>query len=318
MMLRAARLSFAMQRFELRLLLGVAALLVVAALAIAWQIRVARAEELECYRTAPPPVEGSQADVCPELRPRLEVLETGAGVVHAGALVTPFVLGLFLGVPIVAREIEGRTAPIAWTLSRSRRRWLLHRAAPVVAVVVLAALLVGIAGEVLTRAAPWNEGVDPGFNDYGARGGLVAVRALAVLSLGLAMGALVPRQLPALLLAAAVTLALFVGVELVRDDLMRREAVPLTSQEQQQGASQKIYDSALRDDATGELISYDDYYRDHPGAMQGELPPGVTPVEYTVPGSRYGSFVLRESAVLGAVAALALAVTTGVVSRRRP
>ncbi len=318
MMLRAFRLAFAMQRFELRLLLGAAALLVVAALLIAGQTRAVRTEQLACYRDAAPPVEGSVGSPCPQFDPTLNLLATAATFATVGAMATPFVLGLFLGVPIVAREIEGRTAPIAWTLSRSRRRWLLHRAAPVVAVVVLAALLVGIAGEVLTRAAPWNEGVDPGFNDYGARGGLVAVRALAVLSLGLAIGALVPRQLPALLLAAAVTLALFVGVELVRDDLMRREAVPLTSQEQQQGASQKIYDSALRDDATGELISYDDYYRDHPGAMQGELPPGVTPVVYTVPGARYGDFVLRESAILGAVAALALAVTTGVVSRRRP
>lgn len=45
---------------------------------------------------------------------------------------------------------------------------------------------------------------------------------------------------------------------------------------------------------------------------------GVTPVVYTVPGSRYGDFVLRESAILGAAALLALGTTALVVSRRRP
>lgn len=317
-MRRAFRLAFAMQRFELRLLLGGALLLVVAGLALAWQIRVARAEELECYRTAPPPVEGSQGETCPELRPRLEVLETGATFVHVGGIATPFVLGLFLGVPIVAREVEGRTASIAWSLSRSRRRWLVQRAAPVLVLVAVATLAVGVVGDVLTHAMPWAEGAEIGFVDHAARGPLLAVRGVAVFCIGLAVGTLVPRQMPALLLAGAVTLALFVAVTLVMDDLMRREAVPLTSQEQQQGAAQKIYDSALRDDATGELITYDDFFREHPEAMEGDWPPGVTPVVYTVPGSRYGDFVLRESAILGAASLLALGTTALVISRRRP
>lgn len=316
-MRRAFRLAFAMQQLELRLLLGAALLLVVAGLALAWQIRVARAEELECYRTAPPPVEGSQGETCPELRPRLEALETGATFVHVGAIATPFVLGLFLGVPIVAREVEGRTAGLAWSLSRSRRRWLVQRAAPVLVLVAVATLAVGVVGDVLTHAMPWAEGAEIGFVDHAARGPLLAVRGVAVFCIGLAVGTLVPRQMPALLLSGAVTLGLFVGITLVMDDLMRREAVPLTSQEQQQGASQKIYDSALRDDATGELISYDDYYRDNPDPM-AELPPGLTPVVYAVPGSRYGDFVLRESAILGAAAFLAFGTTVLVVSRRRP
>ena len=75
-MRRAFRLAFVMQRFELILLLGGALLVAVAGLALAWQIRVARAEDLECYRNAPTPVEGSQSDTCPEFRSRAEILET--------------------------------------------------------------------------------------------------------------------------------------------------------------------------------------------------------------------------------------------------
>lgn len=317
-MRRAFRLAFAMQRFELLLLLGSALLLVVAGLALAWQIRVAWDDFLDCYRAAPPPVEGSQTATCPELEPRLEVLATGATLMHVGAIATPFVLGLFLGIPIVAREVEHRTAGIAWSLSPSRRQWLVKRAAPTLVLVAVATLAMGIAGDVLTHAMPSSEGSDVGFTDYGARGPLLVVRGVAVFAIGLAVGTLVPRQLPALLLGAGFTVALFVGLSLDMDNRMRQEAVPLTSQEMQQGASQMVYDSAVRVDATGELISSDDFYADHPEAMEGEWPPGFTPLMYAVPGSRYGDFVLRESAILGAATILALGTTALVVSRRRP
>ncbi len=318
-MLRAIRLAFAMQRFELRLLLGATALLVVAALLLAWQTRAVRADELACYAAAPPAVEGSTGTTCPEFVDPSSTLESGRRIVSGAVIVAPFVLGLFLGVPLVAREIEGRTAPIAWTLSRSRRRWLLHRAGPVLAMVVVAALLLGVAGEIVTRVAPWNEGVDPGFQDYGGRGALVAIRALAVFLLGLAVGALLPRQLPAVLVAGAASLGLFVAVTLAMDAWMAAEAEPIPAQNME-GVT-KVYDMAFRDDATGELISLDDFYQENEGDIvtgeDGE-PPGMTMVAYVIPGHRYGDFVLRESAVLGGVSALALAVTAGVVGRRRP
>jgi hypothetical protein len=317
-MRRAFRLAFAMQRFELLLLLGAALLLAVAGLVLAWQVRVARGAEVECFRNAPPAVEGSQTDPCPQTRPPLEILETGATLMHVGAIATPFVLGLFLGVPTVAREVEHRTAGIAWSLSPSRRRWLLKRAAPTLILVAVATLAVGIVGDVLTHAMPSAEGADVGFTDYPARGPLLAVRGMAVFAIGLAVGALVPRQLPALLLAAGFALALFVAMSLEMDDRMRREAVPLTSQEMQQGASQNVYDSAIRVDATGELIPSDVFYAEHPEAMEGEWPPGLTPVVYAVPGSRYGDYVLRESAILGAAALLAVGTTAAVVNRMRP
>jgi len=316
-MRRAFRLAFAMQRFELRPLLGGALLLAVIALGLAWQLRVARAEELECYRNAPPPVEGSQTDVCPELRPRLNFLESAAGIVQGGAMVAPFVLGLFLGVPIVAREVESRTAGIAWSLSRSRRRWLVQRAAPVLVLVAAGTLAVGIASDVLTHAMPWAEGSEVGFANHGARGPLVAVRGVAVFGVGLALGALVPRQLPALLLAAGFTAAILTGVVLFMDEWLRSEAQPLGVEAMQQGAAPMIFGMAFRDDVTGQLIDSDEYYRDNPD-IQTDEPPGMTSVYYMVPGSRYGDFVLRESAIWGAATILTLGTTALVVSGRRP
>ncbi|HET6744704.1 MAG TPA: hypothetical protein VFH90_02515 [Candidatus Limnocylindria bacterium] len=316
---RAIRLAFRMQRFELGLLLGAVLLVCVAALGIAWQTRVLREEQLACFREAPPAVEGSSGTPCPDQDEALQLLEQGAAFAKAGVLLTPFVLGLFLGVPVVAREIEGRTAGIAWTLDPSRRRWLLTRGGPVIAAAVLASLVAGVAGEVVARSAPWAEGVGLGFTDYGARGELVAVRALAVASVGLVMGALVPRQLPALLLAGAASLALFVAVTIVMDGWMEAAAEPIAVGPMQD-LSGKIYGSAMRDDATGLIVNEEEWFLANPDPVYDEfgMPVGTTMIYYMVPGWRYGEFVLRESALLGVVAALAMVTSAAVVSVRRP
>ena len=318
-MLRAIRLAFRMQRFELRLLLGASLLLTVAALGIAWQTRVLREEQLACYRDAPPAAEGSLGTPCPDQDPPLDVLSRAGFAAKAGVALSPFVLGLFLGVPLVAREIEARTAPIAWSLSRSRRRWLLQRAAPVVVAVLLATLLVGAAGEILTRAAPGLEGVDPGFEDYAMRGPLVAARGLAAIGIGIAMGAVVARQLPALLLGAGAAVALVVAMALVLDGWMADAAEPI-GVDPTTSITGKIYGSAYRDDATGEIVEWEAYYLAHgdEGLDEFGVPEGMSMVYYLVPAARYGEFVLRESAVLSGLSVLALGGAAFVIGRRRP
>jgi hypothetical protein len=319
MMLRAIRLALSLQRFELRLLLGATLLVTVAALALAWQTRVVREEQLACYRAAPPAVEGSLDSPCPEQDPTLELLNDASAFAKVGVLGTPFVLGLFLGVPIVAREIEARTASLAWSLSRSRRRWLLLRAAPVLAVVALASLAAGLAGDVLTHAAPWFEGSDPGFEDSWSRGPLVAVRGMAVGGIGLAIGALLGRQLPGLLAGGLVTIALVAVVTITIDGWMRDAAEPIAVGPEQV-ISGKIYGSDYRDDATGEIVSDEELYLAD-GEMRTDeygIPLGMTQVYYMVPGTRYGEFVLRESALFLVAALLASGVAVAAVSVRRP
>lgn len=312
-MFRSWRLAFALQRLELLLLLSAAVLVVVACLVIAWQTSEVRAAFVACNRAAAPGSDG-----CHHFP--LNDLSFFGGFAKLGALLAPFALGLFLGVPMVAREIEGRTAPIAWTLSRSRRRWLVQRAAPVVVMVVVAAGLVGIASEVLARTSPFGEhAVDLGLIDYGSRGAILPVQALAVLLLAIAMGALVPRQLPALLLAGAVTLALFVALNIGLDAWMAAEAVPIdTDQALARGA--RIVDTAYRNDATGEVISFNDYYNQFGdiGAPDREGPKGFTEVALGVPGDQYGVWVLREAAILGVVTVASGAIALAMVQRRRP
>ena len=59
----------------------------------------------------------------------------------------PLVIGLFWGVPVVARELELRTATLAWSQDVSPRRWLRR------AVAVLVALTVVVSGVACLWAA---------------------------------------------------------------------------------------------------------------------------------------------------------------------
>jgi hypothetical protein len=318
-MRRALRLALAFQRFELRLLLAVALVVIGAALGIAWQTRVVRAEQLACYRTAPSAVEGSPGSPCTAQDSSLQALEQAAAFTKVGVIGTPIALALFLGVPIVAREIEGRTASIAWSLSRSRRRWLAQRAAPTLAVVALASLALGVAGDVLTHAAPWVEGSDPGFEDWWSRGPQVAVRATALFGIGVVAGALVGRQLAAILISAAAALALFMAVYFVVDQWMEAAAEPIPVGPTTI-VSGKIYSSGWRNNATGELLGDEEasLLFDEQNLDEYGMPRGFTMIFYMVPSDRYGEFVLRESALFGSVAALSVAGAAWVVGRRRP
>jgi hypothetical protein len=317
--LRAFRLAVRLQRLEVLLLIGGGVVLAVACLVIAWQTRVVRADELACYANAAPLAEGSFGRPCPQFDGPRQLLTNLSFAAGAGGLFAPIAMGLFLGIPVVAREVEGGTAPIAWSLARSRRSWLLWRGLPIVTLVVLAATLVGLGEEVMTRSAPWLEGVDASFDFYGARGPLVPLRALAALSLGMALGALVPRQLPALLLAGAVALAFVIAFGLVTSRWMEEAAVPLSAAEA--GNVSRVYDSGFREDATARVVGWDEFMNEHPEAFEhqdGPDLPGWTPVMWVVPGSAYDTFVARESAIMLAAAALGMGLTALVVTRRRP
>lgn len=312
------RLAWRLQRFELRLVLSACVLVLGAALLVAWQIRAVRTEELACYQGGTE-VTSAELDTCHAISGNLAPLETASQIIHGVIAVSPFVLGLFLGVPVVAREIEGRTGSLAWSLAQSRRSWLISRAGPLLVFVVVGSGMLAIAGEVLTQAMPWAEGVDIGFADYAMRGPLVMVRAVEVIAVALLLGALVAHQLPAMLLAGVVAVAVLGGIQLNQDAALANAAIPLDPQAMQQGAYPKIYGSALRDDATGELVSYEEYFQRHPAAAANtDLPEGITPVQFGVPGLRYSEFALRESAMLLAAAMLATALAFVTVARRRP
>lgn len=122
----------------------------------------------------------------------------------------PMFLGSIVGVAITAGELEHRTARVSWSLSSPRRRWLLFRALPAAAFLVLVLSASAFGAEFVTRTRLFTD--NAGFADYQLRTVLVPLRGLLAFAIAIAFGAQLGRVLPALLVsilfAAVATIAL--------------------------------------------------------------------------------------------------------------
>lgn len=221
---------------------------------------------------------------------------------------------------MVAREIEARTAPLAWALDPGRARWFLQRVLPVLAVVLVLGVVIGIGGELVTQSPPIQEHpLGAGFSDYGSRLGQVPVRAVAAVVLGIAIGTLVPRQLPALLLTGAAALVLSVLVSWGMGAWMGASAEPIAYDHGYE-AGARLYGQAFRDNTTGALISTEEWDQQQLSADNPDpgAPPGMTRIWLGVPGEKYGLWVLRESGIVLGLALFMAGMTFLLIQRKRP
>ncbi len=314
-MLASVRLAWRMQRWELLFLVGGSMLLALTMVLVAWQLTAYGEAQRACYEVA---IGTPLSPACRSMVDWGNLMTALAGILPQIAVALPFFVGILLGAPLVAREIEKRTAPIAWSLSRSRPRWLAGRLMPVVIVVAVSLLVVGAASEALLHASRPDSPL--GFASLGFHGPIIAARGLAVLVIGLLVGLLVGRVLPAILVTGLLTGALLTGLYVMRDQSMRAEAtwveVPANG-----GDFTMIYDSGWTDDATGEFVTYDQAFERFPEAFgpQGSwMPPGLTQVYLTTPPELYPVFVAREIGALAIVTIVFGVAAALVVSWRRP
>lgn len=311
-MLNSVRLTWRMQRWELAVLIGGPLLLAAAAAFVAWQTTVTLEGLDVCYTDSV-----ALSASCRSLVQWSNVLTDLTPILEGATVVAPFVVGMLLGAPLVAREIEKRTAPLAWSLSLSRARWLAGRTLPLVIAIAIALLLLGQASEALIQATPPG---DIGFRHFAMHGPLLAVRAIAVFAIGVVVGLLMGRVLPAILVTGLVIVALLFGLYVMRDQLMRAEATwDKLGDADLSGVM--IYDSAFTDDATGELVTYDEASRRFPEVfgMQGSgIPPGMTQVHLMTPPDLYPVFVAREIGALAVISVLAGGLALWVIAWRRP
>ena len=105
----------------------------------------------------------------------------------------PAVLGMFIGAPLVAREIETGTGQFAWTQGVTRRRWLAVK----VGWLLLAALAWGgaVAALVTWWSGPKNAAYLNAFSPgrFDVQGIMPAAYSLFAMALGIAAGTLIRR-----------------------------------------------------------------------------------------------------------------------------
>ncbi|HEY1819924.1 MAG TPA: hypothetical protein VGG83_08345 [Trebonia sp.] len=142
------------------------------------------------------------------------------------SLAVPAVLGMFIGAPLVAREVETGTDQFIWTQAVTRRRWLAVK----VGWLLLAALAWGgaVAALVTWWSGPKNaaylNAFDPGTFDV--QGIMPVAYSLFAMALGITAGTLIRRVLPAL----GVTLGGYFAVRLIIMGWIRQHYMsPVTS-----------------------------------------------------------------------------------------
>jgi hypothetical protein len=128
----------------------------------------------------------------------------------------PFALGVLGGIPVVARELEDRTAQTAWWLSGSRSRWLLQRLGPIVIVLGVAIGLSALTASLVAGDwLRWHGAA--GAQLLGSHGPVAIVRAFGAFGVGLASGALLGRTFPAFVGSVVVLLLVIVVATQARD-----------------------------------------------------------------------------------------------------
>jgi hypothetical protein len=196
-----AWLTWRMHRFEVIFVLVIAAALGVSAWIVGDQIRSIGLTDALCW---PRPEDGGYATpTCDRMMESYWAIESQGGLVRVALSVAPILLGLIVGVPIVARELELRTAGFSWALEPHRQRWLLARSLPMAGVALLGLVVVAWAGTTLFDAM-WLARSGPDLTEVAAQGIALVARGLAALAVALLIGALAGRTMPALLIAVVV------------------------------------------------------------------------------------------------------------------
>lgn len=329
-----ARLSYRQQRWELILVaLGVAGT-AAAMVYIASQLDGMRAGSPDCIGALSGNMvtgDGPPAACQAIFTAYNDVYNWGSNLVNV-AWLAPFGIGVILGAPLVARETDGGTAQLAWSLSPSRVGWLLQRIAFVSLFGLALLAVLAVTSELLTAAMFPEKTVTEDFIYFGRRGLPVVARGVGAILVGVLVGALIGRVLPAVLASALVIGLVFVAVTLGLDQWNRSEAtLQPRNLMMDDGTAALGVDYGIRT-TDGEFMTYNEAYERglalNYGGENGEWYASEEDAEagrslgqdtmLAIPGGRYPDLVIRDSAVAVVLGLVALAGTALIVIRRRP
>jgi hypothetical protein len=122
------------------------------------------------------------------------------------------IIGALIGAPMVAREIEERTHLAAWTQSVSRRRWYVTKSVTLGSGLVVLGLIAGTANEWLQHQLAAGDPTSSRWSWFASTDLALAGEALLAFTLGVALGALLRRTLPAIGAAVVGFTLLLLGV----------------------------------------------------------------------------------------------------------
>jgi hypothetical protein len=319
-----ARLSFRQQHLEILLL--AAAVLVASALMLWW------ASELRALVAAYPDCQFFDPSLaCRAVGQRFSDTFSTAEILIRNTWLAGFGIGLLLGVPVVAREIDHGTAQLAWSIGRSRLRWLIGRAAFAALIAIALSGALAVTTEILASAMLHEIDLSQDFNLYGNRGPLIVGQAMLGLGAGVLVGAVLGRQLPALLLGIIVVGGLYAASWAGFPAWYATEA-EFASMDEFLGGPLWI-ESGI-ELTNGERVSWGDYYAGGAAietyqaqdgtyyASQADADAGRDPIgrDYVliIPGGRYNEIVSRETAVFAGAGLVLIGGAAGVIHRRRP
>jgi len=209
----------------------------------------------------------------------------------------PAFLGVFLGAPLLARELEQGTHQLVWTQSITRTRWVTIR--------LLLAGLIALAGAqavsmVITFwRAPLDQltgRFDPGA--YSLEGIVPTAYALFAFTVGTAAGVVIRRTVPAM----AVTLGVYLAVRITLEDLARPRFLP--------AQTITYLDKPPAQTPSG---SAGDWILDTQTPKPGLGLPTIVTYQ---PADRYWTFQLLEAGICIAAAAALIALTVHWTRRR--
>ncbi len=323
-----ARLSFRFQRLEILLLGG--AVLLASGLMLWW------AFELSGVTAAYPDCnffnDGSRGCATAEGR-FFEIFGT-AEIIIRNTWLAGFAVGLVLGVPLVAREVEHGTAQLAWTVGRSRVSWLIGRVLFAALVALVLTGLLAVTTEVLTTAMLPDITTSESFEHYGNRGPLIMGRAMLGLGAGVLVGALVGRQLPALLLGVLLVGGLYAASwaglplwyhgeaevrrvgEWLGSPLWIESGIELASGERV--TLGEIYGGESAGQWLESFMAEDGTYYASAADAEAERDPLGRDYILIIPEERYNEIVARETAVFTGAGLLLIGGAAAVTRRRRP
>ena len=236
-----------------------------------------------------------------------------------GIGIAMYAVPLVLGVQVLTREIEQKTAMIVWPLAGSRLKWLVWRVAPVIAVGLVLIGIMAFAAEQMAQA--YFPHSDIGFQYHGTRGISLVTRAGLILVAAIALGAVIGRLLPALLVGIALAYGLATAMDAALP--MWAEPARLPQSESVVAGGFPLTTSLEFRTPDGVPMSDEEYevYVQTLFEEHGPEPdPALTPQEvfYGVAASRYPEVLVRESAALLGATGVAAAIAVFVVGRRRP